>query len=77
MIFQKQGNNVVSRLFWMVKGSLSGDLHHWLRLTWLWREQKNEQENNAPNPKNNAAAGYQGPVKIEILKSAGLLEFVT
>ena len=26
-----------------------------------------------PTLKNNAAAGYQGPVKIEILKGAGLL----
>ena len=34
---------------------------------------KNKQ-NNAPNPKNNAAVGYQGPVKIELLKGAGLLK---
>ena len=27
-----------------------------------------------PNLKNNAAAGYQGPVKIELLKGAGLLQ---
>ena len=26
-----------------------------------------------PAPKNNAAAGYKGPAKIEILKAAGLL----
>ena len=26
--------------------------------------------------KNNAAAGYQGPVKIELLKGAGLLRIV-
>ena len=26
-----------------------------------------------PAIKNNAAAGYQGPVKIELLKGAGLL----
>ena len=26
-----------------------------------------------PAPKNNAAAGYKGPVKIELLKGAGLL----
>ena len=26
-----------------------------------------------PNLKNNAATGYQGPVKIELLKGAGLL----
>ena len=32
-----------------------------------------EQQNNAPSPKtNNAVAGYQGPVKIELLKDAGL-----
>ena len=28
-----------------------------------------------PALKNNAAAGYQGPVKIELLKGAGLLRF--
>ena len=36
----------------------------------------NEQLNNAPNPKNNAASGYQGPVKIELLKGTGLLEMM-
>ena len=30
-----------------------------------------------PMLKTNAAAGYQGPVKKEILKSAGLLVFAT
>ena len=30
-----------------------------------------------PALKNNAAAGYQGPVKIELLKDAGLLKKVT
>ena len=34
---------------------------------------KNEQQNNAPSPKNNAAASYQGPVKIKLLKGAGPL----
>ena len=29
-----------------------------------------------PTLKNNAAAGYQGPVKIELLKGAGLLKNV-
>ena len=28
-----------------------------------------------PNLKSNAAAGYQGPVKIEVLKAEGLLSF--
>ena len=37
----------------------------------LSRGQKNEQQNNVPTPKNNAAAGYQGPVKIELSKGAG------
>ena len=39
------------------------------------KEKKNEQQNNAPNPKKtkqNAAAGYRDPVKIELLKSVGL-----
>ena len=40
-------------------------LHSWSR------GQKNEQQNNAPSPKkNNAASGYKGPVKIELLKGA-------
>ena len=40
-------------------------------------DQKNEQQNNVPNlKKNNAAAGYQGPVKIELLKGAGPLEII-
>ena len=30
-----------------------------------------------PGLKNNAAAGYQGPVKIELLKGAGLLSLLT
>ena len=36
------------------------------------RGQKNEQQNNFANPENNAAAGYKGPAKIELLKGAGL-----
>ena len=39
--------------------------------------QKNKRTNNRtmlPTLKNNAAAGYQGPVKIELLKGTGLLE---
>ena len=43
-------------------------LHGWSR------GQKSEQQNNAPSPKNNAAGGYQGPVKIQLLKGAGLLK---
>ena len=43
-------------------------LHGWSR------GQKNEQQNNVPNPKKkNTAAGYQGPVKIEFLEGASLL----
>ena len=42
-------------------------LHGWSR------GQQNEQLNNAPRPKNNSAAGYKGPVKLELLKCAGLL----
>ena len=30
-----------------------------------------------PDLKNNAAAGCQGPVKIELLNDAGLLSFAT
>ena len=29
-----------------------------------------------PTLKNNAAAGYKGPEKIELLKDAGLLDFI-
>ena len=29
-----------------------------------------------PTQKNNAAAGYKGPVEIELLKGAGLLTFM-
>ena len=44
-------------------------LHGWSR------EQNDEQQKNVPSPKkNNAAAGYKGPVKIELLKGTGLLE---
>ena len=38
------------------------------------KEQKNEQENNDPNPQNNAAAGYHNPVKTELLKGGGILD---
>ena len=34
------------------------------------------RKNNAPNPKINAAAGYKGPVKIELLKGTGLLKVI-
>ena len=39
----------------------------------LLKRQENEQQNNVPSPKNNAAAGYKGPVKIELLKGGGRL----
>ena len=38
-------------------------LHGWSR------EQRNEQQNNVPNPKNNATTGYKGPVKNEAFES--------
>ena len=42
----------------------------------IGREDKRTNKlNNVPNPKNNAAAGYKGPVRIEPLKGAGLLDF--
>ena len=45
------------------------------RLTWLVEKTK-ERKNRTMLPalKNNAAAGYQGPVKIKLLKGAGLLQ---
>ena len=50
----------------------------YLRVTALFAnymvDREQEQQKCAPcNPKNNAAAGYQGPVKIKLLKGAGLL----
>ena len=44
-----------------------GDLHRLQRVTWLVERTEEQTRNNAPNP-----AGYQGPVKIELLKGAGL-----
>lgn len=40
------------------------------------RGQRNEQQNKAPRHKNNGAAGYMGPVKIELRTDAGLLVLV-
>ena len=43
-----------------------------------WRGQKNEQQNNVPNPKKPCiAAGYKGPVKIELFKGAALKLWVS
>ena len=54
---------------YIVKNKVCNVLHDWSR------GQKNKQQNNAPSPKNNAAAGnYQGPLKIELLKGEGLLK---
>lgn len=35
--------------------------------------EKNKQQNDPTKRKKNAAAGYRGPVKIELLKGADLL----
>ena len=59
------------RTFW-------GDLYHLQRLTWLVERKK--RTNNRTmflTLKNNATAGYQGPVKIELLKGAGLVPFLS
>ena len=48
-------------------------LHAWLVLHDWSREQKNEQQNNIQTVKNIAAASYKNPVKIGLLKGAGLL----
>ena len=50
-----------------------GDLHCLQRLTCLVERTKERTTTMLPAPKNNAAAGYQGPVKIELFKGAGLL----
>ena len=52
------------------------DLHCFQHLTRLVERARYEQQNNVSSPKTNAAAGYQGPVKIELLKGAGLLNTV-
>ena len=51
-----------------------GDLHRSQRLR-VGREDKRTKNRTmfTAAVKNNAAAGYQGPVKIELLKDAGLL----
>ena len=36
-------------------------------------DKRTNNRTTLPTLKNNAAAGYQGPVKIELLKGAGLL----
>ena len=38
-------------------------------------DKKTNNKTMLPKPKHNAAAGYQGPMKTEILKGAGLLGF--
>ena len=51
-----------------------GDRHHLQRLTWLVERTKERTTEKRSQPKKcscNAAAGYQGPVKIERLESAG------
>ena len=47
---------------------VQGNLHRLQRLTWFV-----EMTNRTmfPSLKNNAAAGYKGPVKIELLKGTG------
>ena len=52
-----------------------GDLHH-LQLASYMVDREDKRKNKRtmlPTLKNNAAVGYQGPVKIELLKGAGLL----
>ena len=52
-----------------------GNQQHLQHLTFLVKETK-ERNNRTllPTLKNNAAACYQGPVKIKLLKGAGLLD---
>ena len=53
---------------------VGGDLHHLQRPAWLVaRTKKRTMEQCSQRLKNNAAAGYQVPVKIKLLKGAGLL----
>ena len=60
--------NTLTRMIMSHRHLYGGDLHHFQRLTWLIENEKNEQQNNALNPKNNVAAGYQPvvPVKLEL-----------
>ena len=51
-----------------------GDLHRFVTSYMVGRGDKRTNNRTVfPSLKNNAAAGYQGPVKIELLKGAGLL----
>ena len=55
-----------------------GDLHHLQHLTCLIKETKEINNRTLlPTLENNAVACYQYPVKIELLKGAGLLNFPT
>ena len=58
---------------------LWGNQHRLQCVTWLVkRTLNNEQQNIDSNPKTaNAAAGYQGSVKIELLRGTRLLLVVT
>ena len=49
-------------------GAVCNVSHYWSR------EQKNKQKNNAPRHKNDGAAGYLDPAKIELRTGTGLLE---
>ena len=54
-----------------------GNLHHRLATFYMVNREDKRTNNRIMLPalKNNAAIGYQGPVKIELLKGAGLLVF--
>ena len=58
----------------LFRGSAFGALAPFVMPYMIGREDKRTNNRTMlPALKNNAAAGYQGPVKIELLKSAGLL----
>ena len=52
-----------------------GDLHRMQHVSYMVGQEDKRTNNRTvlPTPKNNATAGYQGPLKIELLKGAGLL----
>ena len=58
----------------MKGGGGGGDLHHLQPLIWLISQEGKRKNNRTMFPTLNidAAAGYQGPVKIELLKGTGL-----
>ena len=73
---QKLKETTNERLSQLSKQVFWGDLYRLQRLSWLverTKERTTEQCSQILKKQNNAAAGYPGPEKIELLKSTGRL----